>query len=76
MPETTAPAPITVLDLFRLNGRVAIVTGAARGLGKALSIALADAGADIVAIDIGDLDDVAAQVRARGGPLRSCASPI
>ena len=38
----------------------------ARGLGKALSLALAEAGADIVAIDIGDLDDVAAQVRARG----------
>ena len=70
MPDTTAPAPIPVLDLFRLNGRAAIVTGAARGLGKALSIALAEAGADIVAIDIGDLDDVAAQVRARGGPLR------
>ena len=76
MPETTAPAPITVLDLFRLNGRVAIVTGAARGLGKALSIALADAGADIVAIDIGDLDDVAAQVRARGGRCAVSASPI
>ena len=66
MPDTTAPAPPPVLDLFRLNGRAAIVTGAARGLGKALSIALAEAGADIVAIDIGDLDDVAAQVRARG----------
>ena len=38
-------APANVLDLFRLSGRVAIVTGAARGLGKALSIALADAGA-------------------------------
>ena len=66
MPDTTAPAPTPVLDLFRLNGRAAIVTGAPRGLGKALSIALAEAGADIVAIDIGDLDDVATQVRARG----------
>ena len=66
MPATNAPVPIPVLDLFRLNGRVAIVTGAARGLGKALAIALAEAGADIVAIDIGDLDEVAAQVRARG----------
>ena len=59
-------APANVLDLFRLSGRVAIVTGAARGLGKALSIALADAGAHIVALDIGDLDDVASEVRARG----------
>ena len=31
--------PPPVLDLFRLNGRTAIVTGAARGLGKALAIA-------------------------------------
>jgi len=39
-----------VLDLFRLDGRVAIVSGASRGLGKAMAIGLAEAGADIVAL--------------------------
>jgi NAD(P)-dependent dehydrogenase (short-subunit alcohol dehydrogenase family) len=37
-----------VLDLFRLNGRIAIVTGASSGLGQAFAIALAEAGADVV----------------------------
>jgi 2-dehydro-3-deoxy-D-gluconate 5-dehydrogenase len=40
-----------VLGLFSLRGTGAIVTGAARGLGNAMALALAEAGADIVAID-------------------------
>jgi NAD(P)-dependent dehydrogenase (short-subunit alcohol dehydrogenase family) len=39
---------VTVLDLFRLDGRVAIVTGASSGLGVAFAQALAEAGADVV----------------------------
>jgi NAD(P)-dependent dehydrogenase (short-subunit alcohol dehydrogenase family) len=39
---------VSVLDLFRLDGRVAIVTGASSGLGVAFSRALAEAGADVV----------------------------
>jgi NAD(P)-dependent dehydrogenase (short-subunit alcohol dehydrogenase family) len=38
----------TVLDRFRLNGKVAIVTGASSGLGVAFGTALAEAGADLV----------------------------
>jgi NAD(P)-dependent dehydrogenase (short-subunit alcohol dehydrogenase family) len=38
---------MTVLDLFRLDGRVAIVTGASSGLGVAFAKALAEAGADL-----------------------------
>jgi 2-deoxy-D-gluconate 3-dehydrogenase len=42
-----------VLDKFRLDGRVALVTGASRGLGQGMAVALAEAGADVVAADIG-----------------------
>src|ERR1700758_1509333 len=45
MTETTAA---TVLDRFRLDGKVAIVTGASSGLGVAFAEALAEAGADLV----------------------------
>jgi NAD(P)-dependent dehydrogenase (short-subunit alcohol dehydrogenase family) len=37
----------SVLDLFRLDGRVALVTGGARGLGRTMAVALAQAGADV-----------------------------
>ncbi len=41
-----------ILDLFKLDGKVALVTGAARGLGQAIATALASAGADVIAVDI------------------------
>jgi len=39
-----------ILDLFKLDGRVALVTGAGRGLGQAMAVGLAEAGADIVTV--------------------------
>lgn len=39
---------MNVLDSFKLDGKTALVTGARRGIGKAMAIALAEAGADIV----------------------------
>src|SRR5262245_45249744 len=39
-----------VLDLFRLDGKTALVTGGARGLGKTMATALAEAGADVALV--------------------------
>jgi len=42
---------MTLAKIFDLSGRVALVTGAAQGLGQAMALALAEAGADILAVD-------------------------
>ena len=41
---------MSVLDLFKLDGKTALVTGAKRGIGKAMAVALAEAGADIIGV--------------------------
>jgi 7-alpha-hydroxysteroid dehydrogenase len=57
-----------ILDLFRLDGKVAIVTGAGRGIGAASAIALAECGADVVIASRtqSDLDATAALIEATG----------
>src|SRR5213076_692888 len=49
-----------------LTGQVAVVTGAARGIGQACAWALAAEGADIVTADLGPSDATVAGVRERG----------
>ena len=51
---------------FRLDGRCALVTGASRGLGQAMAVALAEAGADVAGVATGDLDETKARVEATG----------
>jgi NAD(P)-dependent dehydrogenase (short-subunit alcohol dehydrogenase family) len=53
---------------FRLDGRVALVTGASRGIGRAIALGLAAAGADVAvaARRAPDLEVVAAEIRALG----------
>ena len=39
-----------ILDQFKLDGKTALVTGCKKGIGKAMAIALAEAGADIIGV--------------------------
>jgi len=58
----------SILERFSMHGQVAVVTGAGRGLGRAIALAYAEAGADVVcaARTLEDVEKVADEIRALG----------
>ncbi|MFG2599954.1 SDR family NAD(P)-dependent oxidoreductase [Streptomyces sp. NPDC048462] len=69
----TAAVPPRGTDRFDLTGRTAVVTGAARGLGRSFAVGLAEAGADLVLVDLPGAEGVertAAEVEALGRRCR------
>ncbi len=59
---------MSVIDKFRLDGQVAIITGAGKGIGAGIARAFAEAGANVAigARTVADLEKVAADVRSQG----------
>ncbi len=66
-----------VLDLFRLDGQVALVTGGDKGLGQGMAIALAEAGADVAVVSrSGHNDATLMAVEATGRRGRSLTADL
>ncbi|MFA9458672.1 2-dehydro-3-deoxy-D-gluconate 5-dehydrogenase KduD [Halalkalibacter sp. AB-rgal2] len=51
---------------FSLNGKVALITGASRGLGQGMAVGLAEAGADVIGAGISDMSDTRRKIEALG----------
>ena len=61
--------PGMILDLFKLDGKVAVITGASRGIGRAVAMALAEAGARVVCTSRkqAEVEKTVAEIRDAGG---------
>ena len=55
-----------VLEDLKLDGKVALVTGAARGLGAGMAVGLAEAGADVIGLDLVSMQETEEKVSATG----------
>jgi NAD(P)-dependent dehydrogenase (short-subunit alcohol dehydrogenase family) len=65
-------------EIMDLAGKTAIVTGSARGIGRAIALRLADAGAAVVVTDLAQdaVDGVVAEIRASGGQAYGQAADV
>ncbi len=66
------------MDMFSLAGKVAVLTGASKGIGRGLAAVLADAGASValVARSLAPLEEAAAAIEKRGGKARCYACDL
>jgi 3-oxoacyl-[acyl-carrier protein] reductase len=60
----------------RLDGKVAFITGVARGIGRQIAITFASEGADIAAMDLADMDDVVSEVQSLGRKMLTSRASV
>ena len=68
----------TVLPSMRVDGQIALVTGAGRGIGRGCALALAEAGAEVIAMSRtgAEINEVAAEITAKGGTARALVCDV
>ncbi len=67
-----------VMDRFRLDGKIALVTGAGRGIGEGCARGLAEAGAEVILMSRtgAELDELEARIEADGGRARTAVCDV
>jgi len=65
-----------ILDKFKLDGKVAIVTGASTGLGQGMAIALSEVGATIVGVDYVEMPETQKRIEENGGKFLSIVANL